>query len=144
MMKIQLKRQSNQTVAAVEEEEVEPIVEHQLTERTQLQQILCDFSSDLSPGDIVCRKISAIDLMIALASRQELQTRKPRSVPAYKDLFKKETPPPEPFPEPDEFPVVCSKTQCIICIGNERLSHEQRTRTFRRVSHMWDHVENVH
>src|SRR5258706_8051896 len=96
MMKIQLKRQSNQTVAAVEEEEVEPIIEHQLTERTQLQQILCDFSPDLSLPDIVCRKVSAIDLMIALASRQELQTRKPRSVPAYTDLFKKESPLPIP------------------------------------------------
>ncbi|PMD60550.1 uncharacterized protein K444DRAFT_528197, partial [Hyaloscypha bicolor E] len=43
-----------------------------------------------------------------------------------------------------EFPVVCQKTQCIFCIGNERLPYEQRTRTFNRVSHMWDHVENVH
>ena len=36
------------------------------------------------------------------------------------------------------------KTQCICCIGNEALSYEQRTRKFSRVSHMWDHVENIH
>ena len=38
-----------------EEEDVEPVIEHQLAERTQLQQILCDFSRDLSPQDIVSR-----------------------------------------------------------------------------------------
>jgi hypothetical protein len=148
MMKMQLKRQSNKTVAAVEEEEVEPVIEHQLAERTQLQQILCDFSPDLSPQDIVSRKVCAINLFVALASQQEFQTRtrKPRSVPASKDLIKNESPAPAPeTSQPaDEFPVVCTKTQCIICIGNERLPYEQRTRAFNRVSHMWDHVENVH
>ena len=41
-----MKRQLNKFVV---EEEVEPIVEHQLEERTQLQEVLCDFSKDLSP-----------------------------------------------------------------------------------------------
>jgi hypothetical protein len=41
-----MKRQLNKSVV---EEEVEPVVEHQLEERTQLQEILCDFSKDLSP-----------------------------------------------------------------------------------------------
>jgi hypothetical protein len=147
MMKRQLERHLDKAVAVEEEEEdVEPVIEHQLVERTQLQQILCDFSKGLSPQDIVSRKVSAINLFAALASRQEFQTRtrKPRSVPASKDLIKKESPAPEPFPPPGEFPVVCEKTQCIICIGNERLPYKQRTRTFKRVSHMWDHVEDVH
>jgi hypothetical protein len=146
MMKRQLNRQLNKAVVEEEVEEVEPVIEHQLAERTQLQQVLCDLSTDLSPQDIVSRKVSGINLFVALASRQEFQTRtrKPRSVPASKDLIKKESPAPEPFPPPGEFPLVCEKTQCIICIGNERLSYEQRTRTFKRVSHMWDHVEDVH
>ena len=72
------------------------------------------------------------------------RTRKPRSVPASKDLIKKESPAPEPLPPPSEFPLVYEKTQYIICIGNERLSYEQRTRTFKRVSHIWDHVEDIH
>ncbi|PQE08398.1 hypothetical protein CJF32_00002529 [Rutstroemia sp. NJR-2017a WRK4] len=62
----------------------------------------------------------------------------------FKDADKKESPAPASSPSPDEFPVVCAKTQCIICIGNNRLSYEQRTRSFRRVAHMWDHIENVH
>jgi hypothetical protein len=92
------------------------------------------------------KKVSAINLFVALASRQEFQTRtrKPRFVPASAGLLKKESPAPEPSQPPDAFPVVCKRTQCIICIRNERLPYEQRTRTFKRVSNMWDHVENVH
>jgi hypothetical protein len=141
MMKRQLNRPLNRTVV---EEEAEPVIEHQLEERTRLQLVLCDFSKDLSPQAIVARKVSAINSMVALASRQEFQTRKSRSAPACKNVVKRESPAPEPFLPPDVYPVVCQKTQCVLCIGNERLSYEQRTRTFKRVSHMWDHVEDVH
>jgi hypothetical protein len=146
VIKIQLKRQLNTIVAAEVEEEAEPVIEHQLEEQTQLQQILCDLSKDLSPRAIVCRKVSAINLMIALASRQELQTRQPRSAPAYKDSVKEETPALDfdPLPPSSKFPLVCEKTQCIVCIGNERLSYKQQMRTFRRVSHIMDHIENIH
>ena len=82
--------------------------------------------------------------MTALASRQEFQTHKPPLAPAPQVLIKKECPDPGPFPQPHEFPLVCVKTQCIICIGNEQLPYKQRTRAFRRVSHMMDHVENLH
>jgi hypothetical protein len=60
-----IKRQLDKTI---EEEDIELIIEHQLEEQTQLQQILCDFSRDLKPQDIVCWKVLAINLMIALAS----------------------------------------------------------------------------
>jgi hypothetical protein len=110
MMKRQLNRQFNKAVEEVEE--VEPVIEHQLAERIQLQQVLCDFSTDLSPQDIVSRKVSGINLFVALASRQEFQTRthKPRSVPASKDLIKKESPALEPLLPPSEFPLVYEKT----------------------------------
>lgn len=142
MMKQQLNRQSSKTVGNKEEDT--PIIQYQLNERYQLQRILCDFSKKLNQQDIISRKISAINLMVALASRQEFQTRKPRSALILKDTDKKESPAPASPLSPDEFPVICAKTQCIICIGNDRLSYEQRTRSFRRVAHMWDHVENVH
>ena len=146
MMKRQLQRHLDKTVVEEDVEDVEPVIEHQLEERTRLQQVLCDLSKDLSPQAIVSRKVSAINCMIALASRQELQTRKPRSAPSYKDPLKEESLASalDPFLPPSKFPLVCEKTQCIFCIGNERLSYEQRTRTFRRVSHMMDHVENLH
>lgn len=54
MIKRQLNRQQNKTIIEEEEEEdddddFEPVIKHYLAERTQLQQILCDFSRDLSP-----------------------------------------------------------------------------------------------
>jgi hypothetical protein len=145
MMKRQLQRHLDKAV--VEElEDPEQAVEHQLAERTRVQQLLCDLSKDLSPEEIVARKILAIDAMTALASRQEIQTRKPLPTPAYTDPIKKESPAPtpDPFPQLDEFPLSLGKTQCIFCIGNEQYSYDQRTRAFKRVAHMWDHVENIH
>ena len=90
------------------------------------------------------RKVFAINLITALASRQEFQTHKPRLAPAPQVLIKKECPDPDPFSQPHEFPLVCEKTQCIICIRNEQLLYKQRTRDFRCVSHMMDHVEDLH
>jgi hypothetical protein len=88
-----------------------------------------------------------INLMTALAARQEFQTRKPRSAPAYKDVFKKESLAPDLIsllvPQPDPFPLICKKAQCICCSGNKRLPYEEQTREFSRHSHMMDHVENV-
>ncbi|APA07342.1 hypothetical protein sscle_02g021120 [Sclerotinia sclerotiorum 1980 UF-70] len=52
-------------------EYVEPVVHHQLPERTRLQEVLCDLSRDMSPSDIVSRRIRTIDLMVALSYRQE-------------------------------------------------------------------------
>ncbi|KAL5328250.1 hypothetical protein ACEPPN_001748 [Leptodophora sp. 'Broadleaf-Isolate-01'] len=89
MMKMQLRRRQNKTTA---EDEVKPLVEHQLGERTQLQRILCGFPKDLSSEAIVARKVCAIDHMVALASQQKLQTRQPRSAPVRKDGLKDELP----------------------------------------------------
>ena len=41
-----MKRQLDKTV---EEEDVKPVIQHQLEERTQLQQTICDFFRDLKP-----------------------------------------------------------------------------------------------
>jgi hypothetical protein len=145
MMKRQLQRHLD-IVGDEDPKESEPVVQHQLEERIRVQQVLCDLSKDLNPEDIVARKVLAINYMVALASRQELQTHKPKSTPAYQDVVKKESPvsDPDPSPQLDEFPLILGKTQCIFCIGNERYSYDQRTRTFERASHMWAHIENVH
>lgn len=108
IIKKQLNRSLNQAVVE-EEDDIEPIIEHQLLERTQLQQILCDFSIGLTPQAIVSRKVSAINLFVTLAFRQEFQTRtcKPRSIPVSKDLIKRESPTPKPSQPVVEFPIVC-------------------------------------
>jgi hypothetical protein len=54
------------------DEYVEPVVQHQLPKRTQVQEVMCDFSEDLTIEDIVKRRIHAIDRMVALCSRREV------------------------------------------------------------------------
>ena len=125
------------------EECVAPVIKYQLQERAELQSILCDLTTELDPMGIVDRKIRAIDLMVALASRQEVAAPHPRESATVDTLVKEESPDVEVEPLVD-LPLLCVKTQCIFCIGNERLPLEQRVRKFHRVSHMMDHVENVH
>jgi hypothetical protein len=87
MMKKQLQRHLDKNAVgegaddAEDVEDVEPVIEHQLEERTQLQQVLCDLSKDFSSQAIVARKASAINPIVALASREEFKicARKSRS-----------------------------------------------------------------
>jgi hypothetical protein len=125
----------------------EPMVKHELEERIQLQEVLCDFSRDFGSSEIVSRKITAINRLIALASRRMCQTRQPRRPPANcKDPIKPECASlaAPTLPQLDQFPIVCEKTQCIVCLGDTRLSYKERTWKFSRVSHMMTHVENCH
>jgi hypothetical protein len=121
------------------DEYIEPVVQHQLCERTQLQEVLCDFSTDLTTQDIVRRRIHAVDLMVALCSRPEVQQRKRR-----KQLFAPTHPIKEESPDVEPFPLLCVKTQCPICIGDEQMTYTKRTFCYRRPSHMMDHVERAH
>ena len=52
-------------------EYVDPDIYHQPSERTRLQEVLCHFPKDLSPEDIVRRRIRAIDLILVLCSQRE-------------------------------------------------------------------------
>jgi hypothetical protein len=118
-------------------------INHVLEERSHLQAILCDFNAHMSLEEVTSRKIRAIDGMVRLAARREV--RQPRSM-ASEDNTRESSPEVAPDPEPERavIPLLLSKTQCIYCVGDERLTHEARMRKFKRVSHMMDHVENVH
>ena len=120
------------------DEYVEPVIKHKLLERTQLQGLICDFSENLATKDIVLRRIRTIDLMVALCCRREVQRPKPRSIIVQQEPIKEESPAPEPFP------LLCKKTQCPICIGDERMTYEKRTFSYCRPSKMMDHVESAH
>jgi hypothetical protein len=133
----ELERQLSK-VAAVKY--IEPVVHHQLPERTQLQEVICDLSKDLSPSDVVSRRVRAIDLMVALSYRGEVQCRK-RSSRACSESSTE-----QPLPK-DLFPLICKKTQCIICIGDDRSTYEYRTRTYatpnKLMNHVVSHLEGV-
>jgi hypothetical protein len=57
---------------------------------------------------------------------------------------KKESLDPNPFFTSVKILFVCNKTQCIFCISNQRYSYKKRTRSFRRVFHIINHVKNVY
>jgi hypothetical protein len=118
-------------------EYVEPIVHHQLPERTRVQEVLCDLSRDLSPSEIISRRICAIDFMIALSSRQEQEV--PHSNRSSRASSES---PKDQFLYEDPFPLVCKKTQCIICIGDDRSTYEYRTRTYATPHKMMNHVDS--
>lgn len=125
------------------EEKTQPVFQHRLKERSQVASIMCDFRVDLSEEETTDRKVSAIDLLVSLAARREV--RLPRSS-SKRDTSSREHSPDETRPPPtiEDIPLVLGKTQCIYCVGNEELPYADRMRTFKRVSHMMDHVENVH
>ncbi|KFY03279.1 hypothetical protein V490_00235 [Pseudogymnoascus sp. VKM F-3557] len=121
---------------------VEPVVKHQLPERTQLQEIMCDLSKDLNPRDIVMRRIRAIDTMVALSHRQEVPCHKSNSKKSFSGTSLEGSPVvKEESPLPNTFPLICEKTQCIFCIGDDRQSYDRRMRTFSKPDKMMDHVE---
>jgi hypothetical protein len=66
-----IERQNN---GQQEEEYIEPVVEHQIPERTQLTELICSHIADISPRDIVKRRIHSAGLMLALCRRREVQT----------------------------------------------------------------------
>lgn len=102
----EMERQLNGTEV---EKYVAPATQHQLPEWTQLQEVICDFRTDLSIEDIVKRRIRAVNLMIALGARQEARPRKQQSIPP-KDDVKEESPDFRPVLDADCFPLVCKKT----------------------------------
>jgi hypothetical protein len=118
-------------------EYVEPIVCHQLPERTRLQQVLCNLSRDMNQSDIVSRRIRAIDLMVALSCRQEQEARHS----SHSSRASSESSEEQSLCE-DSFPLLCKKTQCIICIGDGRSTYEYRTRTYATPHKMMNHMES--
>jgi hypothetical protein len=51
---------------------VEPVIQYQLPEQTQVQEVICDFSEDLTIEDIVKCRICVVDQMIVLCSRRKV------------------------------------------------------------------------
>jgi hypothetical protein len=121
-------------------EYIEPVIHHQLLERTQLQEVMCDLTKGLGPGDAASRRAGAIDLMTALSYRREVQCPTPSSKACSLSSLEQALLD-DSFSE-DPFPLVCKKTQCIRCIGDVRSTIEYRTRTFTTPHKMMNHVDN--
>jgi hypothetical protein len=121
---------------------VAPVVQHQLAERTRVQEVLCSFPYGLSPEDIVRRRICAIDLMVALCACREEPPPKARVGASWESFGvsdpdeSKEAVLRQPSPEPELIPLICETTQCVFfCTGTTM------KKTFSRPAKMMDHVE---
>ncbi|KAF7912284.1 uncharacterized protein EAF01_001305 [Botrytis porri] len=132
-----IERQNNGYEA---EEYVEPIVEYQIPERRELAELLCTRFGTTKPQDAVKLRIQAANLMLALCGCREIPQRYMRraELPA-QSIIEKDLSETDPF-----FPLVCGKSQCPFCIGDETRSYEQRVGSFCRPAKMMDHVERVH
>jgi hypothetical protein len=124
------------------EEYVEPIIHHQLPERTRLQEVICHFPHNLSLEQIVQRRVRVVDLMVALCSRREepqpkecsVESRESSNESSTEDYLNEQQPSRKSSPDLDPFPLTCEKTQCIFCYPTKK--------TFSRPAKMMDHVES--
>jgi len=135
-----IERQNN---GEEEEEYIEPVVEHQNPQRTQLVYLICTRIAHITPQDAVSLRIRTADLMKALCCCREVAPRyRRRAMPALPTSFKEES------PEIDllafDIPLVLGKTQCVFCVGDDALSYKQKMCSFCRPSKMMDHIERTH
>ncbi|CRK29684.1 hypothetical protein BN1723_015696 [Verticillium longisporum] len=124
-----------------EEEYVEPAIDLDIPERARLAEILCKQPKDLSETGIHQLRIEAIDTMVALCDRRETIKRdRLRNRPQIDIPIKQET----SEPARDIFPLLMDPTQCPSCIGDERLSREERTFKYCRPVVRNDHFDDHH
>ncbi|KAF4333756.1 hypothetical protein FBEOM_12422 [Fusarium beomiforme] len=130
-----------------EEEFSEPIINVTIPERARLAEIFCHQPDDLTEDQIFQLKIETVDLMVALCDKRETIKRNciQERVKAYPSI---KTEPleieHETSPSPDRFPLLLHAAQCPDCIGDERLSCEERTFTYCRPTVMNDHFDDQH
>jgi len=124
-----------------EEEYTEPVVEHQIPERAQLAEFICNHVTGITPQEIAARRIHFAGLMLALCRRREVPRRYRLRVAQPEPRIVKEESPPAGL---EPFPLTLAKDQCPICIGDESKSYEERMGSFCRPAKMMDHVERIH
>ncbi|KAH7364024.1 hypothetical protein BKA65DRAFT_572127 [Rhexocercosporidium sp. MPI-PUGE-AT-0058] len=117
------------------------VVEYQIPERAQLAEFICNHVTDITPQEIVARRIHFAGLMLGLCRRREVPRRyRLRVALPEPPLVKEES----PLPALEPFPLKLAKDQCPICIGDESKSYEERIGSFCRPAKMMDHVERIH
>lgn len=123
-----------------EEEYVQPAIDLQIPERAQLAEILYNLPDNLSSTELLELRIRAAELMVSLCGKRETVKRnhiRRRMVRA--DVTVKEE-----SPGLDPFPLLMDRKQCPRCIGDETMSHGERTFKYCRPAVMYDHFDKTH
>ncbi|KAK1973913.1 FluG domain-containing protein [Colletotrichum cereale] len=121
-----------------EEEYAEPAIELAIPERARLAQILCHQPTDYTYNESPELWIEAVDLMVTLFGRRETRRRtcirtSHRPQP-HTDLHSR----------PKLIPLILEPNQCPDCVGDERLTIEERTFKYCRPTVRNDHFDDQH
>ena len=131
-----------------------PVTKHQLPNRTRVQEIMCTEPEMLDKKEEAVRerRILAVAALVTLCSRRENRSGRRRTTTttdAY-DVKASTEPKTEAISSgmdvdsettQDPFPMVLDPRQCPVCIGDQALSQQQRTRCWHNMWNMWDHAE---
>lgn len=126
-----------------EEENSPPVIQHQLPERAELADLLCQNHTPILPEAVTKRRILSASLMQKLCSRREVSLRH-RLRPAESAKLPMAKGPAHTKPSPPAYPLVLEPTQCPICVGDISKTYEAPMGCFCRRSKMWDHVDRQH
>ncbi|KAK8029468.1 FluG domain-containing protein [Apiospora rasikravindrae] len=132
--------------AAGEEELVEleeawqPEIDLQISERAELAEAFLFQPEVPTFEDMLESCIHAVDVMFRLCQKRET----PRRTRIHKRAQVQPNITDATPPDPHIFPLLMLKTQCPRCIGDGRLSYQERTFTYSRPAVMNDHFERAH
>jgi hypothetical protein len=129
-----------------EEEYIEPDIDVHIPERARLASILCHQPDGLTDDQLLERRIEAVQLMVDLCDKRETVKRQRIQRTTVKPTVKSESPEAESErrPNSDQFPLLMQVSQCPDCIGDERLSFEERTFRYSRPTVRNDHFDDQH
>lgn len=126
-----------------EKEHVESSINLDIPERARLAEIWCDQPDDWTDEETYQQRVEAIDLMASLCNKRETAKRRDRICPQTQTQARLQQSA-EPSPGHEHFPLLMDANQCPDCIGDKRISYEQRTFQYCRSTVRNDHFDNQH
>lgn len=124
-----------------DQEYVEPAIELSIPERAELACILRNQPNVLKQDEMLQIRIKAIDLAVALCSKEETRKRRRNGIGV---KIKEEAIDPLIEPSADSFPLLLDARQCPDCFGDERLTIEESTFRYCRSTIRDDHFDDHH
>ncbi|KZL63688.1 FluG domain-containing protein [Colletotrichum tofieldiae] len=121
-----------------DEEYVEPAISLTIPERARLAKILCHQPADCTHDKVMKFRVEAIDLMVTLFDKRETVRRDRTRADC------RPQPHTEQQPQPKPIPLILDRNQCPDCVGDERLTVEERTFKYCRPTVRNDHFDDQH
>lgn len=114
-------------------------IKYNIPERAEVVRLTCRPGDGLSAREKLRRRIQAIEARVALCDQRETQRRgRPKSTVKQEELegaadeSEKDT--------KHDFPMACRPTQCLFCLGDERLPYQHRVFEYAKPNKMMNEV----